>query len=234
MKTAKPQPKLRPKAYVALIRERFIEAGDPEVAAGQMKYMRHRYAYAGLKAPQWVAILKDVFGEYGLYDGKELVTFARLCFREEYHEIFYAALQMVEKQIKKQPVDFIDFLEEAIVKGDWWDTVDWISKLVGIHFRRYPELQKLYCEKWIAHDNFWLQRVAIIHQLAYKDETDEKLLFKLILRRKDSTEFFVQKGAGWALRQYARIRPDAVVRFLEKNKEIVPLTRREALKHVNS
>lgn len=223
-------PDIPPNEYVALIRKKFSEEGDPVTAEGQMRYMRNKYAYYGLKAPEWVAILKEMFAEHGMYEGKNLRTFARCCFDEEYHEMFYAGLQMLEKQIKKQPAGFIDFLEKAIVTGAWWDTVDWISKLVGIHFLRYPDLQYTYCRKWIRSDNIWLQRVAMIHQLMYKENTDHKLLFEMILERKNSAEFFVQKGAGWALRQYSKFNANAVTRFIAKHPDLAPLTKREGMK----
>ncbi len=226
-------PDLLPQEYVILIRNRFAKEGDPVRAEGQMRYMRNKYAYYGLKAPEWVAILKEIFADFGMYDGKNLYKFARLCFDEEYHEMFYAGLQMVEKQIRKQPADFIDFLEKAIIKGGWWDTVDWINKLVGIHFRRYPDLQHPYCKAWIRSDNIWLQRVALIHQLLYKDSTNQKLLFEMILFRRESSEFFVQKGAGWALRQYSKVNPRAVTEFIAKHPELSTLTRREGMKWLN-
>ena len=226
------RPEITPQQYIALIRSRFSKAGDPEVAEGQMRYMRNQYAFYGLKAPQWVPMIKAINKEYGMYDGKDLKTFARLCFEEEHHEMFYCGLQMIEKQIKKQPADFISFLEKAIIKGNWWDTVDWVNKLVGIHFLRYPELQRPYCEKWIASKNIWLQRVAIIHQLMYKDKTNAKLLFEMISYRKDSNEFFVQKGSGWALRQYARVDPQAVMKYVRANPDLSSLTKREATKRI--
>lgn len=219
-----------PHQYISIIRHRFSEAGDPIRAEGQMRYMRNQYSFYGLKAPEWVAIMKDIFAKNGLYNGKDLQVFAGLCFRQEYHEMFFAGLQMIEKQIRHQPESFIGFLERAIIKGAWWDTVDWIAKLVGIHFLRHPALQKAYCKKWINSDNIWLQRVAIIHQLLYKERTKEKLLFEMILRRKDSTEFFVQKGAGWALRQYSKTNASAVKAFIRAHPELPALTKREGLK----
>lgn len=227
-------PKLSPDQYVALIRQQFSEAGDPVRAEGQMRYMRNRYPYYGLKAPEWVAILKDVFAEHGMYDGKQLQKFASLCFNEEYHEMFYAGLQMIEKRMKSQDEDFIAFLEKAIQAGAWWDTVDWIAKLVGIHFRRYPNLQKAYCRNWIASDHIWLQRVAIIHQLLYREYTDQALLFEMILYRSDSPEFFVQKGAGWALRQYSKVNGSAVRSFISHHPELPALTKREGMKWLRS
>jgi 3-methyladenine DNA glycosylase AlkD len=46
-----------------------------------------------------------------------------------------------------------------------------------------------------------------------------------------SKEFFLQKGAGWALRQLAKTNPEAVRAFVEKTR-LAPLTRREALKNI--
>ena len=78
----------------------------------------------------------------------------------------------------------------------------------------------------------WLQRVAIIHQLFYKETTDEKLLFEMITRVADSKEFFLRKACGWALRQYAKVFPKKVLAFVQKN-QLSGLTVREAMKQVN-
>ena len=54
---------------------------------------------------------------------------------------------------------------------------------------------------------------------------------KMILRRADSKEFFIQKAAGWALRQYSKFNPDAVIAFVDENRDrLAPLTKREALR----
>ena len=212
----------------------FASAGDPTVAEGQMRYMRNQFAYYGLKAPVWVGLLRQIFKEHGLLDGAELIAFARMCFDMEYHEMFYAGLQMVEKQLKSQPSNFIDFLEEAIIAGNWWDTVDWIAKLVGQHFIRYPELQRPVSEQWIRSDNIWLQRVAIIHQLLLKDRTNVELMLEMILYRKDSKEFFIQKGSGWALRQHSKIDPDFVRAFCEAHPNLSALTRREGMRLIKA
>ena len=71
--------------------------------------------------------------------------------------------------------------------------------------------------------------MALIFQLKYKEKTDGVLLFNTVKRLAHSKEFFVQKGAGWALREYTRTNPESVVEFV-KNTVLPPLTRREALK----
>ena len=74
----------------------------------------------------------------------------------------------------------------------------------------------------------WLQRVAITFQRYYKKKTDAAMLFDYVLRLAHSTEFFIQKGSGWALREYSKIDPQAVLDFVEKH-DLPRLTRREAI-----
>ena len=143
----------------------------------------------------------------------------------------YFGLETVQKALKTQSPEFIDFLEELILTKSWWDTVDWIAKLVGIHFRQFPDLIKPVTERWMDSGNIWLQRVSMIFQLMYKEKTDAELMFGYIRRLSGSKEFFIQKGAGWALRQYSKTNPDAVLHFVENNK-VAPLTKREALKWI--
>ena len=67
----------------------------------------------------------------------------------------------------------------------------------------------------------------ILYQLYYKEETDEERLFRYILRRANSDEFFVQKAIGWALREYAKTRPANVKSFVSRH-QLKPLSKREA------
>jgi len=199
------------------------------MAQTQMWYLRNQFEFFGLKMPQWMALTKEIHKQHGLPDGEDLKTLARLCFEDDHREMHYFALQTVEKALKTQPPEFIEFLEELILSRSWWDTVDWINKLVGLHFRQFPDLAKPVTEDWMASDNIWLQRVCLIFQLTYKEKTDAALLFDYVRRLSGSKEFFIQKGAGWALRQYSKTNPDAVRQFVEATR-LAPLTRREAMR----
>lgn len=199
------------------------------MAQTQMWYLRDQFEFFGLKMPQWTALAKSIHRELGLPGGEDLKTLVRLCFEDEHREMHYFALQTVEKTLKQQAPEFIEFLEELILTRSWWDTVDWINKLVGQHFLRYPDLTKPVTERWMDSGNMWLQRVCMIFQLAYKDKTDGDLLFDYVRRVAGSKEFFLQKGAGWALRQYSRTNPESVRQFVDATR-LAPLTRREALR----
>jgi len=222
---------LTPSQYLKEVIPQFQEFGNPEIAEGQMNYMRNQFEFFGIKAPVWVKYSKEVFKSEGVFHGEQLIEFARLCMEEEQRELHYFGIQMVEKVAKKQDKDFIDFLEELILTHSWWDTVDWISKMVGWHFIRFPQQIIPVTERWMASENIWLQRVAIIFQRYKNYPTDEKILFKYILQVKDSNEFFLQKGAGWALRDYSKENPQAVIDFV-KNNTLKPLTKREGLKRL--
>ena len=67
--------------------------------------------------------------------------------------------------------------------------------------------------------------------LGYKEKTDAQLLFDLIEELKDVDQFFIQKAIGWALREYSKLEPLAVVKFANTH-QLTTLAEREALKIV--
>lgn len=221
---------LNPREYHHHVKSLFQAAGDPERAEGQMAYMRRQFEYYGLKSPEVSALSKKIFADKGIPEGEELKTLARLCMNDEYREVNYFALEMVQKVQKKQPEEFIGLFEKLITTRSWWDTVDWLAKLVGIHFKKYPHLILPVTERWMASGNIWLQRACLLFQLLYKDRTDAELLFRCILELKGSDEFFIQKAAGWALRQYSKTDADGVTAFIESHPDLAPLTKREGMK----
>lgn len=225
--------RMAPGEYLQYVKSTFQAAGGPERAQGQMAYMRNQFEFYGLKSPEWTALSRQIFADKGIPQGEELKALLRLCMEDEYREINYFSVEMAQKVLKKQAEDFIDLLEELITTRSWWDTVDWLAKLAGIHFRRYPHLIMPATERWMASGNIWLQRVCLLFQLMYKEKTDANLLFRYILELQHSREFFIQKGAGWALRQYSKTDPEAVVAFIAANPGLAPLTKREGLKWVN-
>ena len=88
-------------------------------------------------------------------------------------------------------------------------------------------------DKALQSSNLWLRRVAILHQLGWREQTDSERLFEYALACAHEKEFFIRKVIGWALRDYARHDPKAVGAFLRLNRDkLSPLTLREAAKHL--
>jgi 3-methyladenine DNA glycosylase AlkD len=88
-------------------------------------------------------------------------------------------------------------------------------------------------DRWLSHSNLWVRRVAMLHQLGWKAQTDEARLLRYALALAPETDFFIRKAIGWALRDHARTRPEAVRAFLLQHAQrLSGLTRREAGKHL--
>jgi 3-methyladenine DNA glycosylase AlkD len=218
--------------YVASLKTLFEQNADPSQAAPMKKYMRDQFEYLGIKTPKNVALQKEFFEEHGFPKLSELELVLRDLWSLPQREFQYVAVGLLGRFNKELPAKFIKTIEYMLVTKSWWDTVDSIAGgTVGIHFRRFPDVRAKYLAKWRASDNFWLRRTTILFQLTYKKETDFDLLCEIICENLDSKEFFINKAIGWSLRQYARIDPKAVTKFV-KSTALHPLSRREAMKHL--
>jgi 3-methyladenine DNA glycosylase AlkD len=218
--------------YVASLKTLFEQNANPVQAAPMKKYMRDQFEYLGIKTPQNVALQKEFFAEHGFPKLSELDTVLRDLWSLPQREFQCVAVGLLGRFSDAIPARFVKTIEYMIVTKSWWDTVDSIAGgTVGVHFRRFPEVRGKYLLKWRASDNFWLRRTTILFQLNYKKETDFALLCDIICENLNSAEFFINKAIGWSLRQYARVDPQAVKKFV-KSTPLHPLSRREAMKHL--
>jgi len=218
--------------YILSLISSFEQNANPAQAAPMNKYMRDQFEYLGIKSPQFKALMKEHIATHGLPPAEELDAVARELWELPYREFQYAATSLIGRMEKTLPKGFAPTFEHLITHKSWWDTVDTLAGgSVGVHFQRFPDVREKYLAKWRKSDNFWLRRTCILFQLNYKAETDFDLLCEIIRENLGSKEFFINKAIGWALRQYARTDPKAVKKFV-KATELHPLSRREAMKHL--
>jgi 3-methyladenine DNA glycosylase AlkD len=194
-------------------------------------YMRNQFAFFGIKTPERTALLRDFLKKNGNPPVEDMPAIVRSLWSEPQRECRYAALSLLDKQAKYLSREHLPLLEEMILSESWWDTIDHIAPhLAGrIHDKEGADD---YLEKWIRAENFWLNRTAILHQLRYKEKTDENRLFRYILMHNESKEFFIRKAIGWSLREYSKTNPEAVKEFIERE-DLSTLSKREGLKHIN-
>ena len=201
---------------------------DPTKAVAMAAYMKDHFPFLGVPSPERRQAQREALGDWKAPTAEELDTFARTCWARDEREYQYAACDLLVRHVKRLGPDVLDLCEELITTKSWWDTVDVLAaRVVGPHARR-PVIAR-----WLTSGDLWLERAAILHQLGYEDRTDEAFLFHACLAHAASTEFFHRKAIGWALRQYARVAPDAVRTFVTDHAdELSGLSKREALKHL--
>ena len=146
----------------------------------------------------------------------------------------YAAIELLNHSRHRRWLEpgRMAMIEEMVVTGAWWDYVDAIASVaVGQMLNRHPTELAALLRRWAGDEDIWKRRTAILAQLKRGKSTDEALLFALIEPSIDEREFFLRRAIGWALRQYSRVSPDAVVAYVERHADrLSPLSKREALK----
>ena len=224
---------MRSQLYIEKFQSYFEAESNVENAQAMKKYMKNHFEFFGVKTPQRKIIVKKVLVELGLPEDEVFHAFCRKCFQQPQREFQYVVNDFGQRLIKKQAPEFIVLIEELIQIKSWWDSIDFLSpKLAGPLLIKFPELIIPTTNKWIQSTNFWLQRAAILFQLNYREKTDADLLFQLVLAVKNTKEFFIQKAAGWALREYSKHNPKAIQDFIRKHPELPNLTIREASKRL--
>lgn len=203
---------------------------DPAEAGPMAAYMRNQFAFYGIKRPKRGALFKTWVAGHGLPEADDVDPIIRDLWALPQREYQYFGVALLDKLQRKLTPGHVPVIEYAIVTRAWWDTVDLLAaRNIGGLFKKYPDARAEWIAQWRASDNLWLRRTALLHQLHYKAGTDAALLFELIRENLGSNEFFINKAIGWALREYSKTAPDAVIAFVEAT-ELAPLSRREALK----
>ncbi len=217
--------------YTKTITELYHKHADKTNAEPMAKYMKNNFDFLGIKTPERKVLNGEFFKQYSLPENDNFKTIIKELWELPEREFHYLALVILEKFVKKAPIDQIDFYEYLAVRNSWWDSIDYIAPHhMGMHFKIYPDIIETYVIRWAKSDNIWLKRCAILFQLKYKSDTDLKLLYRVIDITKDTGEFFVNKAIGWILREYSKTDPDEIIRYIDKHPELSPLTKREAMK----
>ncbi len=213
-----------------IITDIFEQHADPKKAVEMSQYMRNLHPYYGLSKPLRSAVTKPVLRE--LKNAAPDMKLIHILWDKPQREYQYFCLEYLFATKKHWNEDLIQDLEQLITRKSWWDTVDTLAiRMVGEYFKKWPQNKEKIIGQWSDSDNMWLNRTAILFQLKYKEKLDEKLLFDIIRKHVLSTEFFIQKAIGWALREYAYTHRESVMDFISST-PLKPLSKREATKRM--
>lgn len=212
----------------------FSSHRDPARAEGMSAYMKNHFPFLGISSPQRRRLAQTALSGLPRPGDGDLARFARLCWERPEREYQYAAIDQLRKATRRLPSWLLAELRWMIVTKPWWDSCDPLAgTVVGGIVKRHPGSEAL-MEQWIRDENLWLRRAALLHQLKWKEASNQDRLFGFCELTMGEKDFFIRKAIGWALRQHARIAPEEVSRFLiEHRPRLSGLSFREAAKHLD-
>ena len=213
------------------IRSVFEVRADTARAEQMSHYMRDQFAFYGIASPERKKLYTDFLREE---KKKKLIDwgFIDLCWADPHREFQYCALDYLVRMNRFVEFDDLDLrIRQLVETKSWWDSIDVLCKVVGsvgLRDERVAELMRY----WATDENIWIRRCAIEHQLGRKENTDTALLTEIIEANLKSTEFFINKAIGWALRDYSKTDPDWVRNFIATHPGLSALSVREGSKYV--
>lgn len=221
--------------FVAQVEAALAPLADPARAASMRAYMGDQFPFLGLPAPvRRAAVQALVAGPWASADA--LLDAAGALWQRTEREYRYTAIDLLLRHRRRLDVGHVDAMRALLETDPWWDTVDGLTAVLGkvIHGADRAAGQGR-MDAWVADAGFWVRRAAMLHQLGWRLDTDRQRLFGYAVRLAGEQEFFIRKAIGWALRDYARWDGEAVRTFVAEHEGVLsPLSRREALKHVNN
>lgn len=223
---------MSPEAVMAWLSAEFVAQRNPERAIAMAAYMKNLFPFWGIPAPQQEQLAKRIYPQLKLVvDETWLTQTGQLLYHQSEREYHYFAVSLLRRFRDRLSPQAMSAVEHLLVTHSWWDTVDEIAAhIVGDLVRRWPTLLPQ-IEAYSVHDNLWLRRTAILHQLSYKQQTDRDRLFQYCTVNAASEEFFIRKAIGWALREYSKTDSEAVIEYVRQQRDrLSNLSKREALK----
>lgn len=219
--------------FISSLENAFAANSNAENAVAMSKYMRTIFPFFGIKTVERRQILKKLWKANQQEISQNAREIALELFQKQQREFHYCAIEILIQELNQKYIkEDIQLIEELIITNSWWDSVDFLAKyLLGNYLLQFPEETDSVILKFSSSENMWLNRSAILFQLGYKEKTNFEILKLVCEKHKMSTEFFIQKAIGWALREYAKIDPEAVRDFVT-NSNLKKLSEKEALKNI--
>jgi len=216
------------------IEQAFNALRNPEQAVPMAKYMRDQFVFLGIATPQRREAIKAL--SLPMLPSDLLFSLVQQLWQQPEREYQYVAIDLLKKHSQQLTLADIGTLQSYVQQQSWWDSVDGLASVIGTAMKRLTQADSKHqdiMDTWLTHDNLWVRRVAMIHQLGWRNHTHEQRLSHYALALAGEKEFFIRKAIGWALRDYARHQPDWVSAFVAQHSALLsPLSAREAMKHL--
>jgi 3-methyladenine DNA glycosylase AlkD len=176
--------------FLPLISAALASAAEAERAPAMRAYMRDQFPFLGVGTPQRRAACNPLLRALKDADPNTLLTHAHALWQLPEREYQYVALDLLALHWKQLPPTHIPALIELVQNKPWWDTVDAMVGIIGDILRGQHD----YMDTALSDNNMWVRRIALLHQLGWREKTDTQRLFNYCLTLAHEKEFFIQKA----------------------------------------
>lgn len=185
---------------VEKIRQELASFADKKRAENSKRYLKSDYAFYGVRVPQLRKIAKnykniDIYESYNLFD--ELWNSGN-------HEEMNLAIFILGQQKKKFNLETWKFVIQRLGRAKSWDHIDILSSsILGEILAN--NLQLISEVKQMAESrNPWIRRTSIISTCRLISKNKLELTMRLAEKLVYDKDIYVQKGAGWMLRELGK------------------------------
>lgn len=202
-----------PVAVAEEIEARLREAGTPEKAAKEKRYLRSDLDFLGVPVP---ALRRTVLAEWRFHrvtaSHRDLIALARTLWAPAIHERRMAAIALLSAEASRLTSRDVAFLEELLRESRTWAYVDALAvKCVGAIIDRDAQACAV-LDRWAADSDFWIRRSALLALLPgiRAGHGDLDRFGRYADAMVGEREFFIRKALGWVLREISTRDPDYV------------------------
>lgn len=224
------------KKTIISFQQALLPLADADRAIAMRAYMKEHCVFLGIPAPERRKATMTLIRALKPINNKDVFELVEALWQLDEREYHYLAIDLLAHYYRQIGVEYVPQLLDLAQRKSWWDSVDGIAGVIGDVLKNNLTKDKHGQELMdvaLNHPNLWVRRIALLHQLGWREMTDTKRLSSYVLRLGHQKEFFIQKAIGWALRDYAWHDPEYIRKFLLENQDsISKLSFREAAKHI--
>lgn len=200
------------------IHEELLKLGKRERIEQIKKYLKSPYSFYGLRVPEIRKLVKN----YKDIDFPSAVILFEQLWNSGNHEEMSFALFLLEKFVKNNPDEVWKIIIKNIEKAKTWDHIDELSAhiLGEILNKRYELVKEI--KELSGSKNPWARRTSIVSTYPLIKNNKIDLTLRLAEKLAYDEDIYVQKAAGWMLREVGKKNRLALREFIMMHLDMKP------------
>lgn len=174
-----------------------------------------------LAIPDVREILNRPLPFHDLSTAKQFQLFEMVWMKSSVFEVKMAAIHWLESLSTEQLVMFSKKIAKWAQKIDTWAESDGLCGIYARIFEASPKSLDNVLKMWNKHKNPWLRRCSMVSVFYYSRMRRKHASFKyaitLVKPHLAASEYYVQKGVGWTLREIYNVYPTETTKFIRDN-----------------